>query len=734
MLTLLALFCVAAAGFSQQRQPTQTPGATPCAQARAAELQPSRDLYCIELTPVPALEEVTATFELNRRASPFGLNVTRDGAIVYSPVLRARGLPAPGTFAEGARVWVAWLATPLLHPTRKLGVINNGEQTLPAVDWQKFLILVSAEQSADVAEPTGRIALRGFSPSSRMQPPDMIEFLYGAVPANDTAANSALKAAAHAGHAVVSGPGTSGAASWLHPPMPRGLSMMPAEMRLAPPASTPFLPVAPAGAVIPPARPREVVRVQDGDTLVLTAALLRQTVNGRSFLGYGYNGQIPGPMIWATEGATVHVRYQNRIEWPTTVHWHGIRLANAFDGAAGLTQAPVPPRGDFDYVVHFRDAGLYWYHPHLREDILKDLGLYGNVMVRAPREEYGPANREEVLMLDDLEVAPEGVMPYGRERASHALMGRFGNVFLVNGRTDWSLSVNSGEVVRFFLTNVTNARTFNVSFGNARIKVLGTDVGNFQREEWVESVVIAPAERYIVDVQFAQAGTAVLENRVVAIDHTFGRFFNQIDTLGSVLISNQAAAPDHSAAFRQLRNHARVQADIERYRPHFERAPDRQLVVRMEAQNLPFVVDRFLRFDSVYFHPVEWSGTMPMMNWNATSEQVRWIMEEPGTGRRNMDIHWEFRLGDVVKVRLANPRETLHAMQHPIHFHGQRFLVLEMNGVRNTNLAWKDTFLLPAGGTADILLEISNPGSWMAHCHVSEHLESGMMMKFTVNR
>ena len=152
----------------------------------------------------------------------------------------------------------------------------------------------------------------------------------------------------------------------------------------------------------------------------------------------------------------------------------------------------------------------------------------------------------------------------------------------------------------------------------------------------------------------------------------------------------------------------------------------------MEAPNLPFTVARFLAFDSVYFHPVEWSGTMPMMNWNATTAEVHWILEEPATRRRNMDIRWSFRRGEVVKIRIANLRETLHGMQHPIHFHGQRFLVLAQNGISNTNLAWKDTFLLPAGGTADILLELSNPGEWMAHCHISEHLESGMMFTYSV--
>jgi FtsP/CotA-like multicopper oxidase with cupredoxin domain len=304
------------------------------------------------------------------------------------------------------------------------------------------------------------------------------------------------------------------------------------------------------------AKPREVLRVEDGDTVVLTAGLVRQTVRGRTFVGYGYNGQVPGPLIWAAQGATIHVRYRNRIEWPNTVHWHGVRLDNRFDGVPGLTQPLVPPQGDFDYVVHFRDSGLYWYHPHQREDILKDLGLYGNLMVRAPRAEYGPANREEVLMLDDLEVADEGVVPYGAERASHALMGRFGNVVLVNGRTDWTMQVSRGEVVRFFLTNVTNARTFNVSFGNARIKVLGSDVGNFEREEWVESVVIAPAERYIVDVRFAEAGRVAFENRVTAIDHVFGHFFAQVDTFGVVQVSEQRASPDRGETFGRLNDHA----------------------------------------------------------------------------------------------------------------------------------------------------------------------------------
>jgi len=717
------------AGLTARARQSAAPG-TPCTDN--GPLAPSRDLYCIELDPVAALPGARGSFELNRIPSPFGSNVTRDGAQRYAPILRIAGLPDPGGFAPGATVWVAWIATPQLHPTRRLGVVGNGSATLPAVDWPKFIVLVTAERAADAEEPAGRVALRGFSASNRKQPPDLLEFLYGTPPVRAGGAPNPVDSAGHAGHGAGAAP-ASGTAPWVHPPMPPGFAMMPAEMQLPPPAVTPFLPRDP-GAEISDARPRELVRLRDGDTLVLTAGPVRRRLRGQSFVGYGYNGQIPGPLLSADEGATIHVRYQNRIPWGTTVHWHGVRLENRFDGAEGLTQPAVPPGGDFDYDVHLRDPGIYWYHPHRRDDLLRDLGLAGNLFARPAGQEGGPVHREEVLLLDDFELGDgsAGPVPFGAERTTHALMGRFGNVLLVNGRPDWTLDVDRSEVVRFHLTNGANARVFNLSFGGAWVKVVGSDVSGFEREEWVESVVIAPAERYSVDVRFDEPGQLALENRVLALDHTFGRFVSQVDTLGKLRVSSRAAPPGPATAFETLHPHPRVTEEITRYRSHFARAPDKTLAIRMEAEGLPFVVDRFLRFDSVYFHPVEWGGTMPMMNWNATSKEVRWILEEPATGRRNMDIRWDFARGQLLVVRIANPRESLHAMQHPIHFHGQRFLVLRQNGVANTNLAWKDTFLLPAGGTADLLLELANPGAWMAHCHISEHLESGMMFSFTV--
>ena len=311
-------------------------------------------------------------------------------------------------------------------------------------------------------------------------------------------------------------------------------------------------------------------------------------------------------------------------------------------------------------------------------------------------------------------------------------MGRFGNLLLVNGEPAYRLAVDRGEVVRFFLTNVSNTRTFNLSFDGAPIKLVASDIGRFERQAWVESVVIAPAERYVVEVRFHQPGESRLVNRVQAIDHVYGNFFPDDAVLGVVTVDDAPAAPDHESSFRALRSHPDVAADIEPYRDAFDRPPDHRLLLTLEVDGLPDPLEPLLNVDRSYFNPVEWSGTMPRMNWVSTADRVRWILRDLDTGLENGAIDWRFRRGDVVKIRLRNDRSAVHAMQHPVHIHGQRFLVLSRDGVPNDNLVWKDTTLVPAGSTADLLLELSNPGRWMLHCHIAEHLEAGMKMVFDV--
>jgi FtsP/CotA-like multicopper oxidase with cupredoxin domain len=221
-------------------------------------------------------------------------------------------------------------------------------------------------------------------------------------------------------------------------------------------------------------------------------------------------------------------------------------------------------------------------------------------------------------------------------------------------------------------------------------------------------------------------------NRVRAIDHIMARFFEERHVLGVVQVGSVAATLDHRVRFEQLRSNAAVTTEIEAYRKHFARAVDRELAITLQPGELPFPMRPMLSLESVYRNPVEWSGTMPEMDWVVTGKNARWLLRDAQTKRENMEIDWRFRVGDVVKLRLVNDRAALHAMHHPIHIHGQRFLVLSVNGVPNDNLVWKDTVLLPTGFVADLLLEVTNPGKWMLHCHIAEHIETGMRMVFEV--
>ncbi len=518
-------------------------------------------------------------------------------------------------------------------------------------------------------------------------------------------------------------------------PMPAGMFVMPGLVGLNPSGSS-FLPgVGADPSTLPAARPRTVAALHDGDTLDLTAMLVRRTIGSHTYTMYGYNGEVPGPLIRVPQNATIVVRFHNRIDLPSAVHWHGVRLANENDGVPGITQQVVPTGGDFLYRVHFPDAGIYWYHPHEREDIEQAMGLFGNMIVDSPdKDYYAPVNREEVLMLDDLLINADTLIPFGKSVPDFALMGRVGNTLLVNGDRRYTLSVRQGEVVRFYLTNVSSSRTYNLSFGGAPIKVVASDVSRFEHEERATSVVVGPAERYVVDVRFERTGQYTFVNEVQAINHYRGEFEPESDTLGVVTVGASPATPDYGSAFATLRDNAAVTQDIARFRPAFDRPPDKTLHLTVQVSGLPLATVQFMTMDTAYYAPIEWVDGMPDMNWLSTSDEVRWILHDEATGKDNMDIDWHARRGSMVKLRLVNDAKSFHPMQHPIHLHGQRMLVIARNGVPMTNLVWKDTVLIPVGSAVDVLIDASNPGAWMLHCHIAEHLGAGMMTVLHVDQ
>ncbi|MFQ5551544.1 MAG: multicopper oxidase family protein, partial [Gemmatimonadales bacterium] len=514
-----------------------------------------------------------------------------------------------------------------------------------------------------------------------------------------------------------------------------GRMMMLPGIRTYRPPFEPFVPgydLDPAS--VPDAIATTVARMNDGDTLTLTAGFVRRTIGDKTFVMYAFNRQSPGPAIRVDRDTEVVIDFRNEIDLPTTVHWHGLRLDNRFDGVPGVTQDLVRPGESFVYRLRFPDAGIYWYHPHHREDVQQEMGLYGNMLVDSPDSAYfAPVNREEFLILDDLLLEGDHVSPFGLDGANFALMGRFGDVMLLNGEHDYALEVDRGEVVRFYVTNVANTRVFNFSFAGAPIKVVGGDIGKFEREVWTESIVISPAERYVIEVRFDDPGSHAITNRVQTIDHFMGEFASEVDTLGFVSVSESAVTPDHSAAFADLRTNSDVIEDIDRFREHFTRAPDFELDLTIRVSDLPAGMIQFMGIDTTYYPPAEWTNSMPMMNWVSNTANTHWILRDRATGAENMNIDWSARVGDVVKIRIWNDPKSFHPMSHPIHLHGQRFLLVERDGVPNPNMVWKETILVPVGTTVDVLVDITNPGAWMLHCHIAEHLESGMMMTFRVD-
>jgi FtsP/CotA-like multicopper oxidase with cupredoxin domain len=131
---------------------------------------------------------------------------------------------------------------------------------------------------------------------------------------------------------------------------------------------------------------------------------------------------------------------------------------------------------------------------------------------------------------------------------------------------------------------------------------------------------------------------------------------------------------------------------------------------------------------------LEWEDLMPEINAASDVHNMIWQLVDVDTGKQNWEIDWAFRVGDLVKIRLLNDMDQDHPMHHPFHIHGAgRFLILARDDVVESNLAWKDTVLVRSGETVDILLEVTNPGLWMAHCHIAEHNQAGMMFSFPVS-
>ena len=528
----------------------------------------------------------------------------------------------------------------------------------------------------------------------------------------------------------------------------------------------------PTGLIVTQLGSSQIVEIPHGGEFTLHAQKIQKEINGSIMGMFGYNGLSPGPLLKVKQNNEITIMFRNSLDLPTTVHWHGIRLDNQFDGVPKVTQEPVLPGETFTYVLTFPDPGVYWYHSHVRGDMQLEMGLYGNIIVEPAQEDYyNPVDKEEAILLDDIRLSEGQIEEFSLNETNYALMGRFGNQMLVNGMTDYSINLEAGKILRLYVTSAANTRMFNFSIENARLKVVGGDSGLYEKEFWADSVILGPGERAIIEAVFEKPG----EYRLMHINPEKSYEMGVIHVSGEELTRKE---------FLTLRENSFISENID-LSAYVDSPPDFEIDLTMELspmmanmmqgmdmkheddmveqdamsmksdmmeQNDTVMNSKMMEQDAMSMKSdtmeqdamdmksvmdtkdgIEWEDPMMKMNAMSNNNNTKWILRNKRTGEENMDAIYLARVGDIKKLRLFNDPKSDHPMQHPIHLHGQRFLVLSVNGEENENLVWKDVVVVPKGATVDVLIAVTEPGDWLLHCHILEHAESGMKSLFKVS-
>ncbi len=486
----------------------------------------------------------------------------------------------------------------------------------------------------------------------------------------------------------------------------------------------------------PLATVNNTVELSNGERYDLSASYITKEIAGKKQTMLAYNGSIPGPTIRVTQGSEVTIIFKNNTDMPQLLHSHGVRMKNAFDGSQAV-QKEMKPGEVFSYKLTFPDAGVYWYHPHAKEVYGQGLGLYGAFVVTPKDASYfPPVNQEIPVFLSDIPIK-NGSITLDKNKASHTLMGHYGNVMLVNGEDKYTLTAKSGEVVRLYVINSANTRPFKFAINNLKLKLIGGDSGAHEESTFVDSVILGPSERAIVDIFVPKSGIYEMQNKTP----------NATTVLGTVSVSNEMVDISYEKEFNQLQKNNITTQSIEPFKKYFNKTVDKSIVLSLDmggnSMNMQGMGqgghmmgnnESMMSGSMMSSSPdgIEWEDTNQMMNSMSDTDSIKWYILDQETGKKNMDIDWVFKKDVPVKIKIFNDPKSMHPMQHPIHFHGQRFLVISRDGVKQTNLVWKDTTLVKSGEVVEIILDPSNLGTWMAHCHISEHLESGMMFGFKV--
>ena len=405
-----------------------------------------------------------------------------------------------------------------------------------------------------------------------------------------------------------------------------------------------------------------------------------------------YNQSVPGPILRIPQGRESLIRFENTLDESSSVHWHGLRIANAMDGVPGMTQAAVEPGESFEYRLTPPDAGTYWYHTHQRSWAQLALGLAGVLIVE---EENPPlVDQDLVFAIDDWRLDSDMQIDRNSLGAMHdwAHAGRMGNVITVNGETEAKFQVARGERIRLRLVNIANARVMNLLFNEPQISVVAID--GQPVEPFAPAggkVQLAPGQRtdLIIDMSLEPGQRSLIE-----------------------VVIGEYAYEVASFAYRQ---------EVRREQPLEE-------TVRLEANPLQNVQ---LPNDFLQVPMRMEGGSMGRMR-SATYKGQEMDVRELVKNRKIWAINgiaglpekplFSVRRGIAVSLDIDNDNSWPHAM----HLHGHHFVY------DKTPDYWRDTALFERGEKGSLRFIADNPGKWLIHCHMVEHMAGGMVTWFEV--
>lgn len=403
---------------------------------------------------------------------------------------------------------------------------------------------------------------------------------------------------------------------------------------------------------------------------------------------WGYDGSVPGPVIRAKQGGRIARQFLNKLPQASSVHWHGIRIDNAMDGVAGLTQEAVPVGGEFQYDFAVPDAGTYWYHPHNRSWEQMARGLYGALIVVEPSG-APDVDGEDILLIDDWRIGRDGQISndFGHMGDwSHA--GRIGNWVTVNGNGAWSRMVKRNSRHRLRLINTANARMFLLGAKGLDGWIIALDGMPLERPEPIGRFDLAPAQRadIVVDVTADIGAEAFLISHERDADYAIAAFKVEGEERSQRLAAPSALPPNPVPALGPL-----------------DSARSAELL--MEGGAMGRMSGAMMGGRMMNMRDLVPAGKVWAFNGLAEMPKAPLV---------------EAERGETVRIAIRNDTAWPHAM----HLHGHHFRRIRP-GKEPGPL--RDTLLMRRNEVAEIAFVADNPGDWLLHCHMLEHSAGGMM-------